>query len=89
LDEHLGKRIKGIKKSVVENEIKFEDYKSCLFENKIINVDMSIIKSENHVLTSQTINKLALSPYCDKRYMLDDINSLSYGHYLIELVESN
>ena len=44
---------------------------------------MKIIKSENHEIYSQEINKKSLSCFDDKRYILSNgIDSYAYGHYL-------
>lgn len=82
-NDYTGKRIKGIKKSVVEDEITFNDSNNCLFKNTIMNVDMCLIKSEKHKISTNKINKLALCPYTDKRYLLNNIDSLAYGHFKI------
>jgi hypothetical protein len=45
---------------------------------------MNQIKSYDHQLYNIIINKLGLSPFDDKRYILDDgINSLAYDHWRI------
>ena len=39
---------------------------------------------QNHQIKSYEINKVSLSCYDDKRYILEDgIHSYAYGHYLI------
>ena len=46
---------------------------------------MRSIRSELHQINSYHLNKVSLSPFDDKRYLLDDgISSYSYGHYLVE-----
>jgi len=69
------KKIKGITKSVVKNEITHNDFKECLFNNTTKNVDMNMIRSYKHQIYTQTVNKLALCSLNDKRYMIDPINS--------------
>lgn len=45
---------------------------------------MTQIRSFGHQLYNVELNKLGLSPFDDKRYLLDDgITSLAYGHYKI------
>ena len=45
---------------------------------------MKTIRSINHQLGSYEINKVLLSCFDDKRYILDDgCMSYAYGHYLI------
>jgi len=78
------KKAKGVKKNVVKNEIKFNDYYDVLFNNKIMHHQMNTIRSELHQVNSYHLNKVSLSPYDDKRYILDDgITSYAYGHYKI------
>ena len=70
------KTAKGFKKSTSHQ---VEHYKQCLFGKTI---HMSQIWSYDHQLYNITVNKLGLSPFADKRYILDDgINSLAYGHW--------
>ena len=45
---------------------------------------MKAIRSSKHQVNSYEINKISLSCYDDKRYILDDgSNSYAYGHYKI------
>ena len=74
---------KGIKKVVINN-IKHEDYKNVLLENRQIQHTMKTIRSSKHQLGSYEINKISLSCFDDKRYILiNGKQSLAYGHYLI------
>ena len=80
-----GKTAKGIKKSVIKNDIKHENYKQTLFEKKQLHHKMKTIRSQNHIISSYCINKISLSCFDDKRYILeDDIHSYAYGHYRIQ-----
>jgi len=46
---------------------------------------MNTIRSESHQINSYQINKVSLSPFDDKRYILnDEVTSLPYGHQKIE-----
>ena len=46
---------------------------------------MKTIRSQNHQLGSYEINKVSLSCFDDKRYILENgIKSYAYGHYLIK-----
>ena len=79
-----GKTAKGIKKNVIKNDIKHENYRDTLFNNKQIHHKIKTIRSQNHNLGSYEINKVSLSCFDDKRYILKDgIKSYAYGHYLI------
>ena len=76
-----GKTAKGIKKNVIKNNIKHDDYKETLFNNKQMYHKMKTIRSENHQLGSYELNKVSLSCFDDKRYIHEDgISSSAYGH---------
>ena len=80
------KKAKGVKRNVVKNEIRHRDYLDVLFNKKTLHHRMNTIRSESHQINSYHLNKVSLSPYDDKRYLLDDgVTSLSYGHYLISV----
>ena len=79
-----GKTAKGIKKNIIKKNITHENYKETLFNNKQMCHTMKTIRSQNHQLGSFEINKVSLSCFDDKRYILEDgINSYAYGHYKI------
>ena len=83
-DKEGGKTAKGIKKNIIKNNIKHENYKQTLFENKQMHHIMKTIRSQNHQIGSYEINKVSLSCFDDKRYILEDgISSYAYGHHLI------
>jgi hypothetical protein len=78
------KTAKGIKKSVIKHHTKHDHYRECLFDRTVHLSSMNQIRSYNHQLYNITINKLGLSPFDDKRYILyDGINILAYGHWRI------
>ena len=79
-NNQCGKTAKGIKKNVIKKNIKHEDYKDVLFNNKQMYHKMKTIRSNNHQLGSYELNKVTLSCFADKRYILDGINSYAYGH---------
>ena len=79
------KTAKGIKKNIIKNNIKHEDYKKTLFNNEQLHHKMNTIRSQQHQLGSFEINKISLSCFDDKRHILEDgINSYAYGHYSIK-----
>ena len=87
-DDHKGgKTAKGIKKTVIKKDLKHTDYKETLFNNKQIHHTMKTIRSNKHQLSSYEFNKISLSCFDDKRYILQDgIKSHAYGHYEITQV---
>jgi len=54
------KRCKGVKKPVVSKSIHLEDYKRCLFAGKEEHRKMNVIRSREHELSTETVNKIAL-----------------------------
>ena len=78
------KKCKGVKKQVVE-KIKHEDYKTCLLTGKEQLRKQNIIRSYNHEVYTEEVNKVALSAEDDKRYILEDgIHTLAWGYYKIK-----
>ena len=76
------KRCKGIKKRVVQKSITHEDYKTCLFTGKEQLRKMNIIRSYEHEVYTEEVNKVALYADDDKRYIMEDgINNMAWGHY--------
>jgi len=66
------KKANGVKKHLVKNNIKFEDYVECLdFSEKT--VCQKIMKIEKHNVYSENQTKIALSPHDDKRCLFWDI----------------
>ena len=77
-------KCKGIKRSVVKNEIKTSDYVHTLETHEPKFVHQNGIRSYEHELFSETQYKKALSWCDDKVYICDnDINCFNYGHYKI------
>ena len=78
------KTAKGIKKNIINNELKHINYKDTLLKNKQLYHQMKTIRSQNHQLASYELNKVSLSCYDDKRYIhKDGITSYAYGHFSI------
>ena len=77
---------KGIKKNVLKKDIKHADYKDCLFfQQEYVHV-MKSFQSQGHQLFTMSQVKKSLSPFDDKRYILEDgITSRAHGHVKNEL----
>ena len=74
------KRCKGIKKKVITHE----DYKNCLFTRKDQLRKVNVIRSYNHEIYPEEVNKIALSYNDDKRHILEDgMHTLELYHYRI------
>ena len=77
------KKAKGTKKCIINKMLSFSDYKNCLFDNGKVLRSQQIFKSENHIVYTANINKIALSCKDDKRFVATDgIGSYPYGYVL-------
>ena len=65
-NEKGGKTAKGIKKNVINNNIRHEDYKRTLLNEEQMHHKMKTIRSQRHQLGSYEINKVSLSCFDDK-----------------------
>ena len=84
-DGEENKKCKGVKKQVVKNYITHEDYKTCLITGKEKLVRQNIIRSYDHDLYGEEVNKIGLSAADDKRYLLkDSYDAKAWGHYKIK-----
>ena len=83
-------RCKGIKRSVVENEIKTQDYVDTLYTRKPKYIEQNGIRSYQHEMYTETQYKKALSCNDDKVYICDDnISTYSFGHHRTSPVQSS
>ena len=83
MGEESKKTSKGIKKNVVAG-ISHQSYKNCLLNRSIMYSKMNQIRSYNHTLYSTEQRKISLSPFDDKRYVLENgMDTLAHGHYKI------
>ena len=74
------KKAKGTKKCIIKRILKFNDYKNCLLNNKIILKSQERFKSEAHNEYTEKIKKIALSSNDDKRlHTFDRVTSYHYG----------
>ena len=84
-DGKENKKCKGVKKQVVKDSITHEDYKTCLLTGKEILRKQNILRSYDHEVYTEEINKIALSAEDDKRYILSDgMDTLAWGHHKIK-----
>ena len=64
--------------------IEFPEFRDTLFQKRIIRHTMRGIKSKNHNLGTYKTNKISLSCFDDKRYILrNGIETFAYGHKYI------
>ena len=75
------KTAKGIKQSTIRQNLRHAMYKDALFQEMVSQATMRVIRSLSHQLYSMVCNKKALSPFDDKRYVLDDkFSTRAHGH---------
>ena len=81
-DNKQGSRTaKGIKKNVIKQQLRHDNYKDVLFNKKQMRHIMRLIKSEKHQIGSYVVNKISLSCFDDKRYIhKNGVTSYAYGH---------
>ena len=83
------KKSKGTKKCVIKRELMFENYKDCLFNNKIILKSQQRFKSDHHKVYIEEIKKIAVSSNDDKRLQTSDrIKTCPYGTNAFKVCES-
>ena len=75
------KKAKGTKKCIIKKMIKFDDYKKCLLNDKVILKSQQSFISNKHDVYTEDVNKIALSNDDDKRIVSPDkISSYPYGY---------
>ena len=73
---------KGIKKNVLKKNIKHQHFKECLFLQKEYQHSMMYFRSQGHQLFTTRQMKKSLSPFDDKRYILENgTTTRAHGHW--------
>ena len=73
-------KAKGTKKCVIKIELKFNDYKNCQLNDKVVLKSQQRFKSEIHDVYTENVNKIALRNNDDKRLtVFDKIATYPYG----------
>ena len=66
---------------IVNISIELKEYEETLLNKKIIRHKMKKIQSKSHKIGTYEVNKISLSCFDDKRFVLDDgIHTLAYFH---------
>ena len=72
---------KGVQKCV-KKTLHHDVFKECLLSQSTVPKKMIQLKSVCNQITVNSVNKVALSCYDSKQYVLKDtVSSLAYGHY--------
>ena len=75
---------KGIKRGFVSKHIRHGQFLKTLHTKIATKANFLQFRSTNHIIKTLDVEKLCLSAFDNKRYLLDDgVNSLAYGHYRI------
>ena len=83
------KKAKGTKKCVIKRGLMFENYKDCLFNNKITLKSQQRFKSDCHNVYTEQINKILLSSNENKRLQtFDKIITYPYETNAFKVCES-
>uniref|UniRef100_A0A8D8VQD4 DNA-directed DNA polymerase n=1 Tax=Cacopsylla melanoneura TaxID=428564 RepID=A0A8D8VQD4_9HEMI len=78
------KKAKGVNRVVINREMSFNDYKTCLNESIEFYRQMNNIVSSNHLIRTVQMNKRVLFNFDDKRVIkADGKGTYSFGHYEI------
>ena len=84
--KHGIQKAKGVKKCVVKRELRHDKFLECLRNKKLTRHDMYGLRSYDHQIYLERVNKIGLNPYDNKRWiLLDGIRTLPYGHWRIGL----
>ena len=76
VDDKKFNKAKGINK-----KLKHKEYLDALFGKKVVRHGMQRIQSKLHEIGTYDVNKISLSCFDDKRYVLNNgINTLAYFH---------
>ena len=84
-DKAKSLRCKGVARATVEDNIKVESMIDTIKNSTLTRNDNYCLRSKKHKIGLYKINKISLSCYDDKRYILKDgITSYAHGHYKIK-----
>ena len=85
----LHKKAKGTKKCVIKENLKLNDYKNCLFNNRTILKPPQKFNGDYHNVYTEEINNIALSSNDHKILRtFDKITTYSYGTNTFKACES-
>ena len=74
----------GVPRVAIKRSLRHDMYRKCLTDHCQFSTSALCLRSDHHTLYTMRVNKQALSPYDDKRYILDNgHDTLAYGHYRI------
>ena len=77
------KKAKGIDTNFVKKNLSFNDYYRVLFNEDVTNATSKRFQSIQHNIFTVETTKTGLTSFDNKRYYLNAVDSLAYGHYRI------
>ena len=81
MDGKEDKKCKGVKKCVVKETLKLDNYKKCLDNERNVYRQQMMFRNEKHDVYTVNINKIALNRDDDKRIVQEDgFSTLARGH---------
>ena len=84
------KTAKGISQTVTKKKLRHDMYREALFQEESSTVEMNLIRASKHVVTTNRVRKIGLSPFDDKRYVLNDkVTTLAHWHYAIDFLKTD
>lgn len=66
------RKAKGIKKQLIERQLKHQHFKKTLFKQKVFTVRMNLLRSKKHKLYIANFKKRGLTGFDSKRYILSN-----------------
>ena len=64
-----------------DSNIRSNEFKDIIINKKVVGHKLKKITSKNHKMYTQENNKISLSSFDDKRYIVEDgMTNLAYGH---------
>ena len=79
-NDKIDKKDKGTKKCVIKKMIKYDDYKKCLLNDKVILKSQQRFISNKHDVYTEDVNKIVLSNDDKKIVSSNKITSYPYGY---------
>lgn len=88
VDNIVKKKAKGVKANALSSQITQENYKQAVEDKVITLCKMIIFKSHLHEMYTELKNKIALNPMDDKRFIRNESETYSWGHFFLPVLEA-
>jgi hypothetical protein len=80
MEDSFTKKVKGITKTAVGNQIHFDDFSKVVNKNVETRVKMTGFRSVEHRIFTEVTTKRALNGLDTKRFAIDHVRTLAFGH---------